>query len=113
MEFIQGENGIQIPPPEWPKRLYDLCKKYGWILYNDEVQEGMGRCGEWFLVDAYPDVDVELLSLGKGTSGGLIPILLHLGVGPHERACRRAVMGGTPRPARPWAAPSASSSSRS
>jgi len=95
VEFIQGENGIQIPPPEWPGRLSALCKKYGWILYNDEVQEGMGRCGEWFLVDAYPDVEVELLSLGKATSGGLIPICYTLGSDRMSEPAGELYTGGT------------------
>ena len=95
VEFIQGENGIQIPPPEWPGRLSALCKKYDWILYNDEVQEGMGRCGEWFLVDAYPDVEVELLSLGKATSGGLIPICYTLGSARMSEPAGELYTGGT------------------
>ena len=53
VEFIQGENGVQIPPPEWPKALADLCKKHDWILYNDEVQEGVGRTGKWFAIEHY------------------------------------------------------------
>ncbi len=95
VELIQGENGIQIPPPEWPKRLYDLCQKYGWIFYNDEVQEGMGRCGEWFLIDEYPGVEAELLSLGKGTSGGLIPICYTLGADRMSEAAGHLYTGGT------------------
>jgi 4-aminobutyrate aminotransferase-like enzyme len=95
VELIQGENGIQIPPPEWPKRLYDLCQKHGWIFYNDEVQEGMGRCGEWFLIDEYPGVEAELLSLGKGTSGGLIPICYTLGSDRMSEPAGNLYTGGT------------------
>jgi 4-aminobutyrate aminotransferase len=95
VEFIQGENGVQIPPPEWPARLAELCRRYGWILYNDEVQEGLGRTGGWFSVERYPGVEVELLSLGKGVSGGLIPIALTLGSDRMSEPAGELYTGGT------------------
>ena len=55
----------------------------------------MGRCGEWFLVDAYPDVEVELLSLGKATSGGLIPICYTLGSDRMSEPAGELYTGGT------------------
>jgi len=95
VEFIQGENGVQIPPPEWPKRLHDLCRKYDWILYNDEVQEGVGRAGKWFAVEHYPGVEVDLLSLGKGISGGLIPLACTLGSDRMSEPAAELYTGGT------------------
>lgn len=95
VEFIQGENGVQIPPPEWPKRLFDLCKRYGWILYNDGVQEGVGRTGTFFAIEHWPEVEVELLSLGKGSSGGLIPICYTLGADRMSEPASRIYTGGT------------------
>src|SRR3989304_1240374 len=73
VEFVQGENGVQIPPPEWPKRLFDLCKKYGWILYNDGVQEGVGRTGTFFAIEHWPQVEGELLPPGEGPVGRACP----------------------------------------
>jgi 4-aminobutyrate aminotransferase-like enzyme len=95
VELVQGENGVQIPPPEWPGRLSALCKKYGWILYNDEVQEGLGRTGTFFATEHWPEVETELLSLGKGSSGGLIPICYTLGSERMSQAASRIYTGGT------------------
>ena len=95
VEFIQGENGVQIPPPEWPKALHDLCKKYGWILYNDEVQEGVGRTGTWFAIEHWPGVEAELLSLGKGISGGLMPLACTLGSERMSEPAGELYTGGT------------------
>lgn len=95
VELVQGENGVQIPPTEWPKRLFDLCKRYGWILYNDEVQEGMGRTGTFFAIEHWPEVEAELLSLGKGSSGGLIPICYTLGAERMSEPASRIYTGGT------------------
>jgi len=95
VEFIQGENGIQIPPPEWPQRLAELCQKHGWILYNDEVQEGVGRTGKWFSIEHYPGVEAELLSLGKGISGGLIPFACTMGADRMSGPAGELYTGGT------------------
>jgi 4-aminobutyrate aminotransferase-like enzyme len=95
VEFIQGENGIQIPPRQWPKRLADLCNKYGWILYNDEVQEGVGRTGKMFAIEHFPGVEAELLSLGKGISGGLIPFACTLGSDRMSEPAGELYTGGT------------------
>jgi 4-aminobutyrate aminotransferase-like enzyme len=95
VEFIQGENGVQIPPPEWPRRLFELCKKHDWILYNDEVQEGVGRTGKWFSIEHYPGVEAELLSLGKGLSGGLMPLACTLGSDRMSGPAGELYTGGT------------------
>jgi 4-aminobutyrate aminotransferase-like enzyme len=95
VEFIQGENGVQIPPRQWPKRLYELCRKYDWILYNDEVQEGVGRTGKMFAIEHFPGVEAELLSLGKGISGGLIPLACTLGSDRMSEPAGELYTGGT------------------
>ena len=94
-EVIQGENGVQIPPPEWPGRLSALCRKYGWSLNNDEVQEGLGRTGKWFAIEHYEGAEADLLSLGKSLSGGLIPIAACLGTDAMSEAAGRLYLGGT------------------
>jgi 4-aminobutyrate aminotransferase / (S)-3-amino-2-methylpropionate transaminase / 5-aminovalerate transaminase len=95
VEFIQGENGIQIPPREWPRRLAELCRKYDWILYNDEVQEGVGRTGKMFAIEHFPGVEAELLSLGKGIGGGLIPFACTLGSDRMSRPAGSLSTAGT------------------
>jgi 4-aminobutyrate aminotransferase-like enzyme len=95
VEFIEGENGVQIPPPDWPGKLSELCRKHGWILFNDEVQEGLGRTGKWFSLEHYEGVECELLTLGKGTSGGLVPICYTLAAPRLSEAASHIYTGGT------------------
>jgi 4-aminobutyrate aminotransferase len=95
VELIQGENGVQISPPGWPQRLMELCRKYDWILYNDEVQEGVGRTGTWFATEHYEGLEVDMLSLAKGLSGGLIPIAATLGSDAMSEAAGELYTGGT------------------
>ncbi|HUM71414.1 MAG TPA: aminotransferase class III-fold pyridoxal phosphate-dependent enzyme, partial [Chloroflexota bacterium] len=50
-----------------------LCDQYGAVMIVDEVQTGLGRCGEIWGIDLYgvvPDIIVS----GKGLSGGLYPM---------------------------------------
>jgi 4-aminobutyrate aminotransferase len=95
VELIQGENGIQIPPPDWPARLDALCRKYGWILYNDEVQEGVGRTGRWFAIEHFDGIQADLLSLAKGLSGGLIPLAATLASDAVAEPAAEIYTGGT------------------
>jgi 4-aminobutyrate aminotransferase-like enzyme len=95
VEFIEGENGVQIPPADWPGKLSALCEKHGWILFNDEVQEGLGRTGKWFASEHFEGVSCELLALGKGTSGGLVPICYTLASERLSEPASHIYTGGT------------------
>jgi hypothetical protein len=61
------------PPPEYWRIVRDICDKYGVLLINDEVMVGMGRTGRWFAGEHY-GVIPDLVTLGKGISGGCVPL---------------------------------------
>lgn len=72
-EPIQGAGGLIIPPPGyWPK-IEALCRKYGIILWADEVICGWGRTGEWFGSDHY-GITPDVMTMAKGLSSGYQPI---------------------------------------
>lgn len=73
LEPIQGEGGINVAPPGYLQACRDLCDKYGAMLVFDEIQCGMGRTGEMFYCE-YDGVTPDLLALGKGFGGGVMPI---------------------------------------
>ena len=52
IEPVQGEGGVNIPPPGFLEGLRKICDEHGLLLIFDEVQTGMGRTGKWF---ALPD----------------------------------------------------------
>jgi len=65
--------GAVVPPPEyWPK-IREICNRYDVLLIADEVMSGMGRTGKWFAIDQW-DVEPDLLTIGKGASGGYFPL---------------------------------------
>jgi len=73
VEPIQGEGGLNIPDPDYLKGAAELCRRYNTLLVVDEIQTGLGRCGDMFAFQAsgiVPDV----LLLGKALSGGMLPI---------------------------------------
>jgi predicted acetylornithine/succinylornithine family transaminase len=70
VEPIQGEGGINVPPPGYLAGLRDLADQHKLLLIFDEVQCGMARTGRWFahqLDGVRPDV----MTLAKGLAGGL------------------------------------------
>jgi putrescine aminotransferase len=73
LEPIQGEGGINVAPPGYLGAVRELCDKYGAVLIFDEIQSGMGRSGDMFACD-HEGVVPDLLALGKGFGGGVMPI---------------------------------------
>jgi putrescine aminotransferase len=73
VEPVQGEGGVNVPPPEYLRGVRAICDRTGALFVADEVQTGLGRCGVLFgcdLAGVVPDV----MTLAKGLSGGVVPI---------------------------------------
>ncbi len=73
LEPIQGEGGINVAPPGYLLAARELCDRYGALLVFDEVQSGMGRTGRMFGCE-HDGVTPDLMALGKGFGGGVMPI---------------------------------------
>jgi len=101
VEPIQGEGGVVIPPPGYLTAVARSCARHGAFLIIDEIQTGLGRLGSWWGVDdegVVPDV----LLVGKGLSGGIIPVAAMLvgedRYGPFNRDpfLHSSTFGGSP-----------------
>lgn len=73
LEPIQGEGGINVAPPGYLPAARELCDKFGAMLVFDEIQSGMGRSGKMFACE-FDNVVPDLMALGKGFGGGVMPI---------------------------------------
>jgi putrescine aminotransferase len=73
IEPILGEGGIVVAPPGFLAAARELCDKYGAMLVFDEIQSGMGRTGKMFACE-HDGVVPDLMALGKGFGGGIMPI---------------------------------------
>lgn len=73
-ESYSGANGIIQPGAAFFSRLSEICQKYGILFIADEVLSGFGRTGEWFGINHYPDVKVDMMTLAKGINSGYVPL---------------------------------------
>ena len=102
IEPIQGEGGVNVPPPGFLQGLRKLCDDHGLLLMFDEVQTGCGRTGNWFAYQHF-GVTPDVMTLAKAVCGGIAggamlakpEIAIHLRPGTHA-----ATFGGNPIAAR-------------
>ncbi len=73
VEPIQGEGGVNIPPPGFLRGLGEYCRKHGIVVIADEIQTGLGRTGHWF-ESAAQGLDADIITLAKPLGGGLVPV---------------------------------------
>ena len=71
--LVQGAGGMVVMPPGFLSRLARLCREHEILLLADEVATGFGRTGEMFACE-HEDVAPDLMSVGKGLTGGYLPV---------------------------------------
>jgi len=98
VEPVQGEGGVQLPPPGFLEGLRATCDEHELLLIFDEVQTGCGRTGEWFAYQHFgilPDVMTLAKSLCGGIAGGAL--LTTPEIAPSLRpGMHAATFGGNP-----------------
>ena len=72
-ETIPATMGMPLPPDDYYPGVRALCDRRGVVMIIDEVQTGLGRCGERWAIERYGVVP-DMLVTAKGLSGGLYPI---------------------------------------
>ena len=74
--LVQGAAGMRMAPPEGFVALADACRAADVLLIHDEVATGFGRTGTLFATEqlAGGRVRPDLLCLGKGITGGYLPL---------------------------------------
>jgi 4-aminobutyrate aminotransferase/(S)-3-amino-2-methylpropionate transaminase len=96
IEPIQGTAGNVVPPPEFMSAVKSIAKENDALLVSDEMICGFGRTGKWFGCEHWGVVP-DVVTMGKGLGNGF-PVS---GLASTEEITR----------AKPWGAPSGSSSS--
>jgi adenosylmethionine-8-amino-7-oxononanoate aminotransferase len=71
--LMQGAAGMWAQPTGYLPVLRDLTRRHGTLLICDEVATGFGRTGRMFAID-HEAVEPDLLCLGKGITGGYLPL---------------------------------------
>src|SRR5262245_48147493 len=70
VEPIQGEGGVNLPPPGYLRGLRELADAHKLLLIFDEVQTGMGRTGRWYAHQHW-GVQPDVVTLAKALAGGV------------------------------------------
>lgn len=71
--MIQGAGGMIVMPPGFMAGVRRLCTKHDILLLADEVATGFGRTGPMFACE-HEGIAPDLLALGKGLTGGYLPL---------------------------------------
>jgi len=62
-----------VPRPEYWRIVREACDRHGALLVFDEIPQGLGRTGRMFVCEHF-DVVPDVLVLGKGLGGGVLPL---------------------------------------
>ncbi|MFN8390335.1 MAG: adenosylmethionine--8-amino-7-oxononanoate transaminase [Bdellovibrionota bacterium] len=71
--LVQGAAGIWTYSPAYLSAVAELCARHDVLLIIDEVATGFGKTGTMFACEQ-ADVSPDVLIMGKGLSGGYLPI---------------------------------------
>ncbi|MGH9785811.1 MAG: adenosylmethionine--8-amino-7-oxononanoate transaminase [Terriglobia bacterium] len=71
--LMQGAAGMWAHPVEYLAGLHRICRKYNILFIADEVAVGFGRTGKLFACE-HAGITPDLMCLGKGISGGVLPL---------------------------------------
>jgi len=71
--LVQGAAGMVMHPPGLLRRIRAACDRSDVLLIADEVATGMGRTGKMFACE-HEAVVPDLLCIGKGLTGGYLPM---------------------------------------
>ncbi|MBT9486604.1 MAG: acetylornithine transaminase [Rubrivivax sp.] len=70
IELVQGEAGVNLADPGFVRELRALTTERQLLLIADEVQTGIGRCGEAFAYELF-GIEPDVMTLTKGIGGGV------------------------------------------
>ena len=62
-----------VPSPGYWRRVREACDRHGALLILDEIPTALGRTGRWFACEHF-DVIPDILVIGKGLGGGMMPL---------------------------------------
>ncbi len=71
--LVQGAAGMVVHPAGFLAGVRELTEQYNVLLIADEVAVGMGRTGKLFACE-HEQVVPDIVCLGKGLSGGYLPV---------------------------------------
>ena len=68
-----SSTGANVPRDAWFRRVREICTRHDVLMIADEILCGAGRTGTWTALAA-SGIDAEIMTKGKGISGGYAPV---------------------------------------
>ncbi len=68
-----SSTGASVPRPGYHARIRAICDRHDVLYVADEVLTGAGRTGKWLAMEHY-GVTPDIVTMGKGISGGYAPL---------------------------------------
>src|SRR5919201_5161966 len=75
--LVQAAGGMILMPSGFLRQVARLAREHDVLLLADEVATGFGRTGRMFACD-HEGVEPDLMTLGKGLTGGYLPVVATL-----------------------------------
>lgn len=91
---FQGANRMYFYHEEFLRRVKVLCDEFDILLMFDEVASGFGRLGRFFASE-FAGVEPDVMSVGKGLTGGMIGLAAVLASGKVARVAGSFTHGPT------------------
>jgi adenosylmethionine-8-amino-7-oxononanoate aminotransferase len=79
--LVQGAAGMLLQPDGYLRRVRELCDAHDVLMICDEVATGFGRTGRLFACE-HEGVTPDLMCVGKGLTGGYLPLAATLATEP-------------------------------
>ena len=73
-EPIMGAGGVIVPPPNYHKRMLEVCRKYEVLYISDEVVTAFGRLGHFFASEKVFGIIPDIITCAKGLSSAYAPL---------------------------------------
>ena len=71
--LFQGAGGIHVYPRGYTRAIQEIARRSDVLFIVDEVASGFGRTGSMFACEQ-ENIEPDILCLGKGLSGGYLPL---------------------------------------
>lgn len=73
-EPLLGSGGVIVPPENYNRRTWELCRNYDILYVADEVVTAFGRLGHWFVSEEMFGIQPDIITCAKGLTSGYQPL---------------------------------------
>lgn len=91
-EPIFGAGGVIVPPEDYNRRMWEVCRKHDILYVADEVVTAFGRLGHWFASSGEFGIEPDMIACAKGLTAGYAP----LGALLYSRRIHETIASGDP-----------------